>query len=210
MQWSDIWKIAISAVTALGGFGVIFIAVIKFSSEIIAKRLEEKYSLKLNKELEKYKSSLDNKNYISKAKFDIELNIYRELSKYFFEMVKNINALIPYGYTKVLADKEAQKKVETENYKKSIESIIAAQDCLNGNAAFIPENIFKCYDELLIISRIQTDVFSDRWDVLYLVPQEEKERLSLEDYNRTKELNDKFKVLNQTIRKYLSELEIIN
>ena len=210
MEWSDVWKIIVSVITALGGYSAIFIAAIKFSSNIIAKRLEEKYSLKLNKELEKYRSSLDNKNYISKAKFDIELNIYRELSKNFFEMVKNINALIPCGYTQVLADKEAQKKVETENYKKSIASIVAAQDCLNSNAAFIPEDIFNRYDELLKISNMQTNVFSNRWDVLYLAPQEEKERFSMDDYNITKELNDKFKALNQTIRKYLSELEIIN
>lgn len=210
MEWSDVWKIVASVAAAFGGFSAIFIATVKFSSDIIAKRLEEKYSLKLNKELEKYKSALDNKSYITKVKFDIELSIYRELSKNFFEMIKNINALIPYGYTKVLADEEKQKEVDIENYNKSIESIVVAQDCLNGNAAFIPEDIFNRYEELLKIGNTQTNVFSDRWDVLYLAPQEEKERLSNDDYKRTKKLNDEFKSLNQDIRKYLSELEIIN
>ena len=210
MQWNDIWKIVFGAISALGGFSAIFVATIKFSSNIIAKKLEEKYSLKLSKELEKYKINLDNKSYITRTKFDIELNIYRELSKHFFEMVKNINALIPYGYTKVLADKKAQKEVDNENFKKSIESIVAAQDCLNSNAAFIPEDIFNCYDELLKISRIQTDVFSARWDVLYLAPQDEKEHLSFDDYKRTGELNEKFQALNQNIRAYLSKLDIID
>ena len=86
MEWDDIWKIVLGVITSLGGFSVIFIAVIKFSSDIIAKRLEEKYTLKLNKELEKYKSNLDNKIYITKTKFDAEFSIYRDLSKVFFDI----------------------------------------------------------------------------------------------------------------------------
>jgi hypothetical protein len=65
--------------------------IIKFSSNIIAKRLDERYTLKLNKEFEKYKSIIDNKTYISKTKFDTEFAIYRELSNAFFEMVKGID-----------------------------------------------------------------------------------------------------------------------
>ena len=66
MGWDEIWKIVFGIITSIGGVGVIILAIIKFSSNIIAKRLEEKYSLKLSKELEKYKSTLDNKIYISK------------------------------------------------------------------------------------------------------------------------------------------------
>ena len=49
-------EIVLSVLASVGGIGIVFTAVIKFSSDFIAKRLEERYSLKLNKELEKYKS----------------------------------------------------------------------------------------------------------------------------------------------------------
>jgi len=209
MEWDDIWKIVLGVITSLGGFSVIFIAVIKFSSDIIAKRLEEKYTLKLNKELEKYKSNLDNKIYITKTKFDAEFSIYRDLSKVFFDMVKGINILIPCGYTQVIADKEIQRKHDENNYQNANNAIVSAQDCLNSNAPFIPENIFKLYGELLNISKQQTNVFSQRWNVLYLASQEEKESLDMEDYERTDKLNKMFDELNKNIRDYLSKLDII-
>lgn len=76
-------EIVLSVLASVGGIGIVFTAVIKFSSDFIAKRLEERYSLKLNKELEKYKSMVESKNYISKTKFDTEFEIYRNLSKTF-------------------------------------------------------------------------------------------------------------------------------
>ena len=72
---NNIVQIVLGIITSIGGIGAIFTAVIKFSSNFIAERLEEKYSLKLNKELEAYKSSLENKNYISK-KTNKKINIY--------------------------------------------------------------------------------------------------------------------------------------
>ena len=83
-MWDELWKVVLGVVTSVGGIGVVIVAAVKFSSDIIAKRLEEKYTLKMNKELEKYRVGLDNKVYISKTKFDTEFAIYRELSKSFF------------------------------------------------------------------------------------------------------------------------------
>ena len=40
--------------------------------------------------------------------------------------------------------------------------------------------------------------------------QEEKESFSREDYKRTDELNDSFRVLNEHIREYLSKLDVID
>lgn len=59
MSWNDIWKIVLGVIAGFGGISGTLCLVIKFSAETIAKRLEEKYALKLNKELEKYKSDLD-------------------------------------------------------------------------------------------------------------------------------------------------------
>ena len=50
----------------------------KFTAKYIhANTLEEKYSLKLSKELELFKSNIENKKYISRTKFDTEFQIFK-------------------------------------------------------------------------------------------------------------------------------------
>lgn len=142
-MWNEILKIVIGVVASVGSIGGIIILVIKFSVELIAKRLEEKYTLRLNKELEKYKSSLDNKIYISKTKFDTEFNIYRELSKTFFNMVREVNTMIPVGLVNVPADEVVRKKFENECYDNTKKMVVLAQDTLLSNASFIQLNVFK-------------------------------------------------------------------
>ena len=63
-----ILQIAIAVVISAGGISGILLAVIKFSSNIIADKLSKKYEFKLNKELEKYKTHLNSKIYITKIK----------------------------------------------------------------------------------------------------------------------------------------------
>ena len=59
-----IGEIILVILTSVGGISGIIIIAVKFCSNIIAKRLEEKYSLKLSKELELFKSNIENKIYI--------------------------------------------------------------------------------------------------------------------------------------------------
>jgi hypothetical protein len=63
MTWKDI---ILAVIASAGGIGGIIFLTIKFSANIIAERLEKKYTLKIDKELEKYKSSLESKIYIRK------------------------------------------------------------------------------------------------------------------------------------------------
>jgi len=77
LNWEDVWKITVSIVGGLGGIAVIFTAIVRYLSNLIADRLSKKYEIKLSKEFEKYKSSLQNKTYISRTKFDTEFAIYR-------------------------------------------------------------------------------------------------------------------------------------
>lgn len=209
MQWNDVWKIVLCVIGSLGGVSVIFVAVIKYCTDIIAERLSKKYELKMQKELERYKSGLDNKIYISKAKFDTEFALYRELSKSFFEMVVSITTMIPAGYAKYPADKETRKEYENNLYNTALERTVAAQDAINSNAPFIPENLHDMYQEIMGLCRIQLGVFEERWNILSFASQEEKERFSLEDYKRSGEISSKFKELNTELRNYLAKLDII-
>ena len=54
MTWDNVLKIVTAALASVGGISAVIILAVKWSSGIIAKRLEERYSLKLSKELEAY------------------------------------------------------------------------------------------------------------------------------------------------------------
>ena len=202
-------EIVLSILASVGGIGIVFTAVVKFSSDFIAKRLEERYSLKLNKELEKYKSMVESKNYISKTKFDTEFEIYRNLSKTFFEMVKYINIMIPTGISNQPADEKAKKEWENSVHKSANAACVESQDTLNSNAPFIPEQLFNGYDNILRLCKLQLDAFEQRWNVFYLASQAEKESFTIDDYERTKEINQSFTKLNNMVRDYLSKLDVI-
>lgn len=52
MSLNDILKIALTIIVCFGGVGAIVSTTVKFTFEKIAERLEKKYELRLNKELE--------------------------------------------------------------------------------------------------------------------------------------------------------------
>ena len=56
---------------------------------------------------------------------------------------------------------------------------------------------------------LQLDEFEKRWDVGCLVAQEVKETFSQDAYNRTGEINENFKRLNNEIREYLETLDVL-
>lgn len=97
MSWADIWKIILAALASVGGVAGLIVLAIKFASNIIAERLSQKYELRLQKELEAFKSILTKKEYVSKARFDVEFKIYRELSQVFSEAIEGVHGIIPSG-----------------------------------------------------------------------------------------------------------------
>ena len=209
MNWEDVWKITVSIVGGLGGITVIFAAIVRYLSDFIADRLSKKYELRLSKELENYKSSLENKTYISRAKFDTEFAIYRELSSDFSDAVLAINIMVPTGLTMVPADREARLELDKKHYEAAVKAIVKAQDSLKSNIPFIPENIYDGYNELLKLFGLQLAAYEDRFVVTDLRPQSENETFSRDDYKRTREISEKWITINNKIRKYLNSLEII-
>jgi len=209
LNWEDVWKITVSIVGGLGGITVIFAAIVRYLSDFIADRLSKKYELRLSKELENYKSYLENKTYISRAKFDTEFAIYRELSSDFSDAVLAINIMVPTGLTMVPADREARLELDKKHYEAAVKAIVKAQDSLKSNIPFIPENIYDGYNELLKLFGLQLAAYEDRFVVTDLRPQSEKETFSRDDYKRTREISEKWITINNKIRKYLNSLEII-
>lgn len=209
LEWKDVWKIIVCILSSAGGVGVIVVGVIKFCSKFIAEQLMKKYENKLQKDLEKYKSGLDNKIYITKAKFDAEFELYRNLSSAFFEAVKSVTTMIPAGYAIYPANKEDRKEYENGLYDKAVEATVVAQDILHCNIAFIPKELYDKYKEILDLCNQQVGTFQNRWNVNCLASQEERERFSHEDFQCSRDIKKKFYSINDDLREYLEKLDVL-
>lgn len=210
MSWADIWKIILAALTSVGGIAGLVVLAVKFASNIIAERLSKKYEIKLQKDLEEYKSNLSKKEYVSKTKFDTEFSLYRELSSAFADMVKAISILVPSGYVRVPADLEARRSLEARHFDAAVPAVEKAQDTLNANIPFIPETIYSGYYEILKLAYLQLGEYEDRFVVTDFRHKKEKETFSQEAYARTREMADKWRTLNSTIREYISTLDVMD
>lgn len=208
MDWADIWKIILCAVGSAGGVGAIIVCSVKFAANIIANRLSQKYEAKTQKEIEKYKSGLDNKIYISKAKFDAEFELYRSLSKSFFAMIKDTTRMIPAGYANYPVDPKDREEYENGLYDKALASTVNAQDVLNSNIPFISKDLYKQYEDLVQLCRIQLSVFEERWNLGSDLSVEERKRFSPDDFKRSRQIKEDFYTLNNNLREYLKRLDV--
>ena len=209
MTVGQISSIVAACIVSAGGVGGVILAVVKFSSNLIANHLSTSYENKLQKEMEKLKTELNRKEYISKTRFDTEFEIYRNLCHAFFTLVRDINGMIPTGYTLIPAKEEAQIEQENESFKVANHSIVKAQDALYANGAFITQLLFDGFDEILRLCRQQIHIFSFRYNVLTLETEKEKRTLSTDDYQRTAEINQKWYDHINEIRAYLSTIDVI-
>lgn len=210
MDLSQVLSIATACIVSAGGVGGIAIAVIKFSSNIIAERISVKYENKLEQALEKYKTELSKKEYVSQVKFDAEFEIYRTLSKGFSTAVKNISLMIPDGKAYFPTDKDKRKEYENNNYVNANNAIVIAQDALYANGAFISEDLYNKYNEILALCGQQLNAFQRRYNVLYFASQEKKESYTDKEYERTTTIKEKWLELNNCVREYISKLEVID
>ena len=193
---SIIIQIAIAVVITSGGISGIILAVIKFSSNIIADKLSKKYELKLNKELEKYKSNLDSKIYITKAKFDKEFELYQQLSRNFFYMIEKLHTLYPIVGIQS-KDEDFPIFFDNMNYKETQVAAIKAQETINSYAAFITKDFYESYNNILEECR----------GLIYLYSTDKK--TDTESFDIMEKIKKMFEQLNDKLREYLSKLEVI-
>jgi hypothetical protein len=210
MSWSDVWKIILSIVASVGGIGAIICFVIKFSSDIIADRLSKKYELKMNKEIESYRNKLDQKNYISKARFDKEFEIYQDLSEKILDMTFANYVLFPV-FDKVPPNEEERQEFFNERYKNAVQTYNDANRTIKATAPFIPEDIYKLFSELRDDCCKQIDDYT----IFVLEPDYKENRTDLREeykacWTRTKAISEKRDNIISNLRKYLSTLEVLD
>lgn len=210
MTWDEVIKIAWTAVGGVASIGIIIGATVKFSADRIAERLASKYELKLNKELEYFKSGLDRKNYISKVRFDAEFALYRELTEACRNMVDSVYMVYP-TYADVPAGESERAKYEDENFKKAQAFTNEFVKIMTSNSPFIPKAFCTSFMELIKLCRLNLDVYAERWNKGYLgvwEGSEDKRHAEREAYLRTSDITEKFEKLIDDIRDYLMQLDV--
>lgn len=210
MDFSQIASIATACIVSAGGVGGVAMAVVKFTSNIIADKISAKYENKLEQALEKYKTELSKKEYVSQVRFDAEFEIYRTLSKEFSTAFKNISLMIPDGIAYSPADEEKRTEYENKIYVDANNAVVVAQDVLYANGAFISEELYNKYNEILTLCSQQLNAFQRRYNVLYFASQEKKENYTDKEYERTTTIKEKWLELNNCVREYISKLEVID
>jgi len=205
---------------SIGGVGAIIVLLGRWlanlTSEAIIKKTEFEFSKKLadfKSELEKkhvrYTSQLDNKSYISRTRFDMEIAIYKQLSGAIVAMARDASFLFP-GFERVSLDAVANKERLNDLYIKACESYNLAASAIAENAPFIPQNFFDMFDEIRRECFLQIQWFPDfRMGQLSTEQARELADEKRECYMRNKAIGEKQDLLVLSIRKYLEQLDVL-
>ena len=171
---------------------------------------QRKKQLDYDKKLENYKSMLENKNYVSKVRFDAEFLLYREIMVSCRNMINDVYFIYP-TFANVPADKDARKKYEEEIYISASNSYNEFNQLLTSNAPFIPKDFYLRFYEIMKQCKQNLNTFSDRWNVFiksWWEGSKEKREAESSAYARTGEINKEFESLVDDIRDYLNTLDV--
>ena len=157
MTWADIGQIVTSAIVSAGGVGFIGYCAVKSSVKHIADALAKKYEAKLAEELEKYKSELLKSEYVTKQFFDVQLEIYRNLNRKFFQAFVSVNQVAPMGKVRVSSDPDEQAERRKQQIETAYQNCVEAQFALKENSAFISPDIFLKFQDILQLLQEQVE-----------------------------------------------------
>ena len=160
MNWSDIWKIVVTAMLSIGGASGLIFILIKFSAEKIAERLSKKYEYMLNEKLETYKSELDKKNYISKARFDLEFSIYGEISEALLIAVESCFWLFPSCLDSIPEDEDKAEEMYRKRYETAINNVVKLQRLLGSKSPFISEELYNDFMGIKKLLTLQVNMYA--------------------------------------------------
>lgn len=205
----DIIKIIFGITASISVAGVVVLFVIKLAAEKIAEALEKKYTLKFDKEIEKYKSSLEGKNYITKTQFDIEFKIYRELTKSFFDMFISLYSLVSPSYEGVVASPD-DYETTGEIFMLTSGKVTDAQNCLHKNRAFVNESLYKKYDKIFIKAVNIFDEFKQSYFNQCIETTVLNETWRKEKYKIVNQIEKELETTDDELREYLHSLTIID
>ncbi len=208
LSWNDVLKIIMCVFASAGGIGGVVLLVVKASAKMVGEYITKKYENKLKKDLECYKADLSEKSYVTKSQYDFEFEIYRSLTKSFFEMIVKLMTLFSPSYFREISTAEDICSLRDGTIKAS-EKIADAQDVLHTNSPFIQKDIYEKYE---IILTTALDLF---WEYLNCLDEEKRDKTICDEewrkerYNTVCELDENLAVINDELRIYLKNLAVL-
>ena len=213
MVLAQIGAIAAACVVSAGGIGAIAIAIIKYSSNFIADRLSSIYAYKLERTLERYKTELSKKEFVSKTRFDTEFRMYQELSG------KNLSMVYCAGESVIITRGAPYSSKEVDQFIEKYCSQLNDAEITNKRyAPFIAKEIYEKY---LSLEKKASEIFrllkswkqyqtEDGFSVtinkaIYYNQAEITQAIS----DKQKILSDDSDALLHDLREYLSKLDVL-
>ena len=155
------------------------------------------------------RSNLENKQYITNARFDMEFAIYKELSEKILEMVRYVCELFPYGLYREPSDREERLQLRKKNYELACNAYNEANTSIRKYAVFIPEKFYKKFCDIRQLCYMQLNWYPDlQLHSLNTGAENEMNDERNACWRRTKEINDSLDVLIGDLRAYLEKLNI--
>ena len=202
MTWADIGQIVTSAIVSAGGMGFIGYCAVKSSVKHIADALAKKYEAKLAEELEKYKSELLKSEYVTKQFFDVQLEIYRNLNRKFFQAFVSVNQVAPMGKVRVSSDPDEQAERRKQQIETAYQNCVEAQFALKENSAFISPDIFLKFQDILQLLQEQVEYVATNREITI-------ETTPANIIQTTMDISDKMDKASYAIYEKLSKYKVI-
>ena len=200
---NSVWETVLAILASFGGAGIIILGASKWLANLTAEKILKKTEFEFSQKLEALKSDLEKRNYISRVRFDLEIEIYRELSEKFMHMMFSVSKLFPNPFE---TDSNRNKTDEelSRAYSEANESFLAARKFLLRNAAFIPEQIFVMCEKLFEPSQVQLLDFRLLYlDKLWKDKQADFLKTETDAFYRTEKVASSFNTFFNTLRRHL-------
>ena len=197
-------KIVATAITSLGGGAAIVIAVSRWLSGVIADKLQKKNELFISKQLEQYKHALEKRNYISKVRFDLEIQTFQELSEAFVLMTQSTVVLFPLDDALLETPTIYPEDNRLRMLRKALEDFSRAAEALAKRLPFISKEMGERFLDIKL--DCEALLFCHQGGPSFL--REPESKIYKDCVMRTKRIEDNFGNLIDAIRDYLSTLDV--
>ena len=131
-----------------GGIALVSLILIKFFGRKIVDAVASKYEQVLTKQLELYKSNLNDKEHISKTRFDKEFEIYLELSQKNLTLVYDVGEMTLTARAIAENSPEITEKEIEEIMEKTCNALNEADFSNKQYAPFIDKDVYEDYHKL--------------------------------------------------------------
>ncbi|MCL2567834.1 MAG: hypothetical protein FWE12_00135 [Oscillospiraceae bacterium] len=190
MDWSAVGQIVLTSIVSSGVVGAILV----FAG---------------NRKLERLKSQLERKNYVSKARFDLEIEVYRELSEAMLQMVFENSNLFPPDLTFPPADEAERREYYTIQYQEATSRFNQANQTLLRNAPFMPEDIYQMFRNIKNLCGQQLSNYR-LYGPLAMENRRYSEIKANECFDKTRQIDQDMTALMNHLRTHIASLDTLD